>query len=250
MTGAVWDSRFSACYRSVRPHRDGGFAFTALVDDRVATAVAAWAMGRGIHPSLLTLGNAALGIGGSVAVFVAAGDGPFSAVVLAGVVLWQTAYVLDCADGQLARAAGRTSAAGARLDATADLTVQASVLVAVSEVVLRWSHPPAALLVAFAGTWSVNLFTFVLAKLTGYEGTSLIRSTSLPATIAKLTRDYGAQIALIGVWVLCAPRTVVVPVVGLTAVNSCLLLAYLARDARASIRSTSGARPGEPGRGT
>lgn len=247
MTGAVWDPSFSACYRTVRPHREGGFAFTALIDDRVATTVAAWAMGRRIHPSVLTLGNATLGIGGSVAVFVAAGDGPFSAAVLAGVVLWQAAYVLDCADGQLARAAGRTSAAGARLDATADLAVQAGMLVAVSQVVLRWSHPPVALLIAFAATWCVNLFAFVLAKLTGYEGASLVHSTSRPATIAKLTRDYGAQIALLGAWAVCSPRTLVGPVAGLTAVNAALLLVYLARDAGASIRSTSGVTLGEPG---
>ncbi|MGH7922686.1 MAG: CDP-alcohol phosphatidyltransferase family protein [Candidatus Dormibacteraceae bacterium] len=210
--------------------------------------MAAWAMGRGIHPSLLTLGNAVIGIGGSVAVFLAAGDGPFSAAVLAGVVLWQVAYVLDCADGQLARAAGRTSAAGARLDATADFVVQASMLVAVSEVVRDWSHPPAEFLVAFAATWSVNLFAFVLVKLTGHEGASLVRSTSRPAAIAKLSRDYGAQIALLGAWVLCSPRTVVVPVAGLTAVNSALLLAYLARDAQASLRSTPGVWLGDPGR--
>src|SRR5262252_8303651 len=42
-------------------------------------------------------------------------------VGLVALVAWQIAYALDCADGQLARVGGRTSAAGGRVDVLCDV---------------------------------------------------------------------------------------------------------------------------------
>jgi phosphatidylglycerophosphate synthase len=50
--------------------------------------------------------------------------------------LWQLGYALDCADGQLARVTGQTSAAGARLDVFCDIAGQAVLAIVVGTV---WS---------------------------------------------------------------------------------------------------------------
>jgi phosphatidylglycerophosphate synthase len=77
----------------------------------------------GVPPSVVTALGGALGVAGAIALGSAADGG---GQVLA-VVLLLSSYALDCADGQLARATGRSSAWGGWLDVTADGVVIAFV---------------------------------------------------------------------------------------------------------------------------
>src|SRR6185437_15179327 len=100
---------------------------------------------------------------GSVAVLV--GHSPDrTALLIAGVVLWQTAYIFDCADGQLARATGKTSAYGASVDIFVDAAVRISVIVAVSSVILSRQEIPSLLVVLFASALFLDTVTCLLAR--------------------------------------------------------------------------------------
>ena len=111
------DASLLGRYRRIRASSGGGFLFSRLVSDRAGTMIAALAEPLKAHPSVLTLGNLALGVAGSAIVVLGAGAKAISVTGLAGLVLWQFAYALDCADGQLARATGTTSPSGARVAA-------------------------------------------------------------------------------------------------------------------------------------
>ena len=108
----------------------------------------------GVHPTYLTLVNLVLGIGGSVAVMAGRSPDRTAPILVAGVVLWQVAYIFDCADGQVARATGKTSSYGASVDVFVDVAVQISVITAVSSVMLSRHEIPALLPVLFASAWS------------------------------------------------------------------------------------------------
>jgi len=224
------------CYSVARQARGGGFLYTEMVSDRLGTAVAAVGMRLGVHPTYLTLVNLILGIGGSVAVIAGRSADRVTPLVAAGAVLWQVAYIFDCADGQLARATGKTSIYGGSVDVFADVAVQISVVAAVSSIILSRHEAPALLLVIFASAWYLNFVTFLLAKGQDQASHSLATRRSALVSVAKLLRDYGFVILLLGAWLLASPSTLLVPVMAVTAMNLLLLAAWTARAARLSIR--------------
>ena len=237
-------------YRRIRASSGGGFLFSRLVSDRVGTIIAALAEPLNIHPSVLTLGNLALGVAGSALVVLGDGAKAISVTGLVGIILWQLAYALDCADGQLARATGRTSASGARLDTFVDLAVQTSVLVAIASVVEQWSHPPTPLVVILVGTWYVNFIGYLHDRIDAKAVPSLLPSGSALVSVVKLSRDYGFVALVLGVWLTFAPTTLLIPVLGITAVNVATLAGYVAQATLISIRSPAEAQDagtGEPG---
>lgn len=78
----------------------------------------------GVSPAAVVLANAAAGLGAAVA--IARGE------LVAAALLLQVKTVLDNADGQLARASGRTTALGRYLDTEADLLVNVLVFAALA----------------------------------------------------------------------------------------------------------------------
>lgn len=206
----------------------GGGLFTEAVNQRLGAHLAAFAHRRGLAPTSLTLANLALGITGSVLVIATTPwAGPIAAV------LWQFAYCLDCADGQLARATGRASAAGARVDILCDVAVQISLVAAVAATAsAHVAGLPAWLGPLFAGTWMVNLVTSLLAG--GPAGGSLVPSRSWPVRVVKLVRDYGAIVLVCGVVIAFAPRWTGWLMAALCIVNGGFLAAAIAQAAQAS----------------
>lgn len=90
-----------------------------LVFERIGGALA-FVLGRlGASPNQVTVLGGLVGISGATVLGTA--DGAAEAALAA--CLLATAYSLDCADGQLARATGRTSEIGAWLDVTVDAVV-------------------------------------------------------------------------------------------------------------------------------
>jgi phosphatidylglycerophosphate synthase len=225
------------CYVAARQARGGGFLYTQTVSDRLGTAVAAVGMRLGAHPTYLTLVNLVLGIGGSVAIIAGRSPGLIAPLPIAGVVLWQMAYIFDCADGQLARATGKTSAYGASVDTFVDVAVQISVVAAVGSIVLSRHEIPAVLVLLFASAGFLNFVTFLLAKGDDQVSHSLTGRRSPLVSVAKLLRDYGFVILMLGTWLLASPSTLFVPVVAVTAMNLALLAGYIARAAVLSIRA-------------
>jgi phosphatidylglycerophosphate synthase len=215
----------------------GGGLLTEVVSQRLGAALAMAADRLRLSPSVLSLANLLAGVGGSIVAVAAAGrvaDGALPAwpVGLVTLLAWHLAYGFDCADGQLARATGRASPAGARLDILCDLCVQIGVITAVAVTAMAHTDRLAAWVIpVFAGTWLVNLITSVLAG--GATAASLIRSTGLAARIVKLARDYAAIITLCGLVIALRPQWSLWLVAGFTVANGGFLVASVVQALRA-----------------
>jgi phosphatidylglycerophosphate synthase len=225
------------CYLAARQGRKGSYLYSRTVNERLGTVVAAIGMRLGAHPTYLTLGSLVLGIGGSVAVMAGRSPDRAAPLLVAGVVLWQVAAIFDCADGQLARATGKTSAYGGSVDIFVDVAVNISVVVAVSSVILSRHEIPGLLVVLFASAWYLNFVTCLLARGNDQVSHSLIARQSALVSVAKLPRDDAFVILVVGVWLLASPSTLYVPVMAVTATNLVLLVAYIARADVLSVRA-------------
>lgn len=212
--------------------------FTEATSQWAGAAVAAAAYRLRLVPTVLTLVNFVLGVGTSAVVIilaepVAGGTVPAWLLGLVALVGWQVAYVFDCADGQLARATGQTSPAGARVDILCDVAIQSALVTALATVaVTQAPRTPVWLVTLFAATWMTNLVTSALQS--GPAAASMVPSRSLPVRLAKLIRDPGAVFLLAALFLLLAPAATVWFVIAFTAVNGGFLLASIAFAARAS----------------
>jgi phosphatidylglycerophosphate synthase len=224
----------------------GGGLLSEAIDQPVGARLALAGYRLGLAPSVLTVINVLLGVGTSVAVIALAGPmraGRVSPILvgLGALVVWHLAYQFDCADGQLARVAHRTSAIGARLDILCDVAVQIALVSAVSAVAVRYTpRTPAWLVAAFAGGWMINLVTSVLA--TGAQAQSLITSRSLAVRVIKLSRDYAVMITLMALAIAFVPSWLVWVIVAFTAVNALFLAASIAA---ATVKSVGPAPDGD-----
>lgn len=219
----------------------GGGLFSEAISQRIGARIAVAAHKRGLAPTVLTVTNLGLGCLVSFAVVATAdpvADGrmwawPIGLLALLG---WQIAYALDCADGQLARVTGQTSAAGGRIDVLCDVATQIALVAALAATAkAQVSATPAWLLAAFAGTWMVNLVTSVMQS--GPQAASMVTSRSLPVRVVKLVRDYGAVIALAGVVLTVAPQWTIWLVGLFTLINGGFLAASIAFAGRQALRS-------------
>lgn len=210
----------------------GGGLLSEAIDQPLGARIALAGYRLRLAPSVLTIINLVLGVGTSAVVVALAGaihSGrvPALAVGLGALVAWHVAYQFDCADGQLARVAKRTSPAGARLDILCDVAVQIALVCAVSAVAVRYQpRTPVWFVAAFAGCWMINLITSVLAH--GTAAQSLVTSRSPLVRLLKLSRDYGAMITLIGLAIALVPSWLVWVMVAFTLVNTLFLVASIA----------------------
>ncbi|MEU4625047.1 CDP-alcohol phosphatidyltransferase family protein [Actinoplanes sp. NPDC023801] len=206
--------------RVARP--DAGL-FTHRVNYPIAAHLGALAHRLGLRPIVLTLINLVLGLAGS-ALLVAAAPAPAAA---AGAwLLWQAAYLADCADGQLARVTGTASAAGGRLDVLVDVAVQTGIVIA---VVMSAGDLPAWLVALFAAGWMISMVTSVLAR--DGANVSLLPSRSLPVQAVKMVRDHGFKVTVIAVAAASGPGPTIWLIAGYTVLNCGFLLASIARSA-------------------
>jgi phosphatidylglycerophosphate synthase len=223
-------------------HRSSGL-FTESVNQYLGSYLAVAAARLGLPPTALTLLNLALGVVTSIAVGSLAGSlhsgrVPALAIGLAALVVWQLAYSLDCADGQLARVTGQSSPAGARVDVLCDVALQISLVAAVASVAHAYRpSTPVWWYGVFAGTWMVNLVTSVLQQ--GNSAQSLVSSSSPVIRVVKLIRDYGAVITAIAVVIAFVPQWTVWVMVAFGLVNGLFLIASIGSAARASVRPTN-----------
>lgn len=212
--------------------RHGGL-FTDRISQRAGSWFALLAYRNNLTPTALTLGNLVLGLSAAALVVGAHERAPL-AVGLAALVLWQVAYALDCADGQLARVTGQASPAGKRLDILCDVALQIGLTAAVATVAERQPGGlPTWLITAFAGTWLVNLMTSLLQQ--GDTAASLITSDHPVVQVMKLIRDYGAVVLVIGLVLALAPQFASWVIAVFTLVNGLFLLLSIGAAARSAV---------------
>jgi phosphatidylglycerophosphate synthase len=222
-----------------RVNRGGGL-FSEALSQRLGARIAVFAYRHRLAPTVLTVSNLGLSCLVSFVVVAAAGrvaDGwmPAWPIGLLALVGWQLAYALDCADGQLARVTGQTSAPGGRVDVLCDVAGQIALVAALSAVAeAQVPQTPAWLLAAFAGTWMVNLVTSVMQS--GDQASSMVTSRSLPVRLVKLVRDYGAVIAVAGLVLTVAPHWTVWLIGVFTLINSAFLAASIVFSGRAALK--------------
>ncbi len=218
----------------------GGGLFSEATGQWLGAVAAATGHRLRLTPTVLTLVNLVIGLGTSAAVVLLAdpvADGRVAAwpVGLLALIGWQVAYAFDCADGQLARATGQTSVAGARTDILSDVASQIALVTAVSVVaVAQRPDVPVWLVTGFVGGWMVNLVTSALQS--GPTATSMVPSRSLPVRLVKLIRDPGAVFFVAALILLLAPAAMVWFMVVFTVVNLGFLLASIAFSARRGLR--------------
>jgi phosphatidylglycerophosphate synthase len=119
----------SVIARSRKP-RPGRELLVELLFRPVAHLVVLALLPLRVPPPAVVLANAATGLLAAVAIGRAG--------LVAGALLLQLKTVLDNADGQLARAASRTTAVGRYLDTVCDFVVNAAVFVALGVVTGQW----------------------------------------------------------------------------------------------------------------
>lgn len=238
-------------YRAARAHRAGGFLFTKHLNDRLGSSFAALAIRFGIHPSLVTIIDLIIAAGASVLIVAEAGHArQWWLPGLVACLSWQLSYVLDCADGQVARATGKKSDFGARLDSLVDFFSHCAVVCALLTVIARWSDTPIPLIVACAALWPMNLLIVALARTDGNVGHSFTTGGHIFAII-KTIRDTGFLLFVIGLWLFADPKSIIYPVVAITAFNGVFLLASIGREACLSMLKVKdqpavGPRSGSP----
>jgi len=169
----------------------------ALVDRRLSRPLTRLLVRWPITPSqitLLSIGFGLLGAAGLATVSYAGRLGGVLALILS--------IVLDCVDGEVARARFQQSAAGARLDVLGDYTVHLAVFVGLGVGLYRQGLPPAgawavvALVTAVIAATVTMHALFVRPALAGggdlhWEGDGGLQGTPLASFIEKLaSRDY------------------------------------------------------------
>lgn len=210
-------------------HTRGGFAWTRVVSQRIGAVAAVVAVRRGISPSAVTIASLLTGLATSAAALWLAGEVRWLAGAVA-FVGWQLAYGLDCADGQVARATGTSSTAGARLDVTADFATKLGIVVALAPSALA-AGLPVAVVAGAAVVWNFPVFDEVTGR-DGDADTETVDRTSPGYRLLGVLRDGGVQKAAAAVGLGLSPVATAVVLVGFGALWTLLLavrVAFLVR---------------------
>lgn len=190
-----------------------------------------------ISPSAVTLLGFAAGVAGSAALATAQ---DVEGVVLAAVLLL-LAYTLDCADGQLARATGRTSAQGAWLDVAVDAAVTAMLTASLSYALTTDGGPGlwnVVLAGAFGASRTASLFTWTQVRAT--------KEATPPSTGLRkaVTTAYAIAVDTPVVYaVLCLARLSPTALRWVIAVLVVLTLGRMVRTARRHFGASASSRP-------
>jgi phosphatidylglycerophosphate synthase len=214
-----------ADYRRARAHTAPGGLVTNYVCNPAASAIAAAGIRLRWHPSVVSLGNPAAAAVAAIPVVILSTEAQSGWIPgWLAVVFWPLAYILDCADGQLARATGKKSEYGARVDVLADYLAQVAVVAGLIAVVAATTDIPAAALSAISALWFFGTVAATLRKSDVATDHSLLQRQSIVSETARLVADTGFVNLLAGGWLLVSPSTVWVP----AAFFSLVSLAYLA----------------------
>jgi phosphatidylglycerophosphate synthase len=131
----------------------------ALIDRRLSRPITRLVLRWPVTPTQITLASLLLGLAGAAGLATVSYGGR-----LGGVLALIASIVLDCVDGEVARARFQQSAAGARLDVIGDYLVHLAVFVGLGVGLARQGLPP-------AGAWAVvALLGGVVAAMAAMHG--------------------------------------------------------------------------------
>ena len=204
---------------SVRAFRDkyarGGGPVSMAVGQLIGARIALSGIDRGWTPSGLTLCNLVGGTGTSIIYCLLVNHAALLAAVV-GSIGWIVSYSLDCADGQLARANGSGTNAGASLDVLCDFLVHSSLFLALIGGIATKLEIPLDLGVGLAMVWTLP------ALISGFgvpfevnHGQKISRLRSL----ARAIRDYNLSLFVLPILVLRFPSAALLMIVLLCALN-------------------------------
>jgi phosphatidylglycerophosphate synthase len=167
----------------------------ALIDRRLSRPVTALLLPWPITPSHVTLTSLVFGLAGAAGLATVSDAGR-----IAGVLALIVSIVLDCVDGEIARARFQQSATGARLDVIGDYLVNLAVFVGLGIGLARQGLPPgggwavAALIAGVAASMVVMHGLFVRPALAQGDLHAVggdLQATAVAAVVEKLaSRDY------------------------------------------------------------
>lgn len=180
--------------------RGGALLFTRHVNRPAGSLIAASVVDTGITPNMVSVAGSVVHAAAAAVLLVT--DRPIGVVPwLLVLVLWQLAFSLDCADGQLARARGTASAFGAWLDIVLDVVTHVLVYGVLAWYVagtLALDGPTAALFAAAVmGGHLIQLFTSFEHGPLGTEPAVARPPTWLRLAMhARQALDYGAFLCI------------------------------------------------------
>jgi len=148
------------------------------------------------------------------------------------------AYAFDCADGQVARAAGRGSHLGARLDVLCDFAIHSSIAIAVASIIIEQSGSGGALVGAYASLITTGLVLNVVGK--QYTGVHILSQRSIVADAARLLIDYGFMVLVLALTVTIRPNVLLWVASAYIILNGAHLVGSIILTSRSSLsRQTS-----------
>ncbi|CAN5674049.1 hypothetical protein BH24ACT26_BH24ACT26_13320 [soil metagenome] len=207
---------------SIKQFRDrfarGGYWWTMSVNQSFGALIARAAVAAGLRPVHLSLLNIAVGVATSAWLLFLQGSLPLAAACT-GILGWQLAYSLDCADGQVARATGRSSPAGAVLDLLGDFFVQITVVFTMLQIGTADMAPSwvSGFSVFVAGGWLISpYYGGILGLHEVPVGTPELRSVK---GVVRQARDYGFHVALLPLATLVSPWSVATILAVIAALN-------------------------------
>jgi phosphatidylglycerophosphate synthase len=223
-------------YARAKAASGAGGVVTIYISNVIGAAVAAAALRLRLHPSFLSLANPlAAAIGSVPVIWLSSTAKSWWWPGWLALVFWTFAYALDCADGQLARASGKQSEFGARVDVLADYGAQALVVVAIVAVGNASQAVPTALVAVICSFWSFGTFAASLRQSDSIEGHSVLGGRPL-ARIMHSILDTGLINLALGAWILISPATIIIPASAITLLNIAYLVGSVARETYSSLK--------------
>jgi phosphatidylglycerophosphate synthase len=186
--------------RSAQKSGAGVPAYTRWVNRRLARYAAAVAHRLGLSPNAVTAISAVFSLAG-LAVLVLAGPNPLTGVVVAA--LLAIGYLLDSADGQVARLSGTSSRAGEWLDHVVDAIRTPAIHLAVLVGMLgRDGAEPwlLALPVAFTALAAGQFMSQILAEQLGGRESAKVSGTGVRQSLVLLPTDTGVLCWSFALW--------------------------------------------------
>lgn len=175
-------------------------AYTRWVNRRLARVATAVAQRVGITPNALSFTSFLVSLAGIACLVSLGSESPLLAGALAAGLL-AAGYVLDSADGQLARLTGRQSAAGEWLDHTLDSVRLPAVHLGVLWAAVLVDRPELAIVAGiFAITSSAHFFSQNLGGLLRDAGSARRHDTAPMQSWVLLPTDPGALYWLLALW--------------------------------------------------
>jgi phosphatidylglycerophosphate synthase len=172
-----------------------------IFTDRVSVMLGAYAtrlaLKLRLHPSHLTLAGLVIGIASSGLLFESFASHNLP-IQLAAVLGYQLSYVLDCADGQLARVTGKTSSSGADLDILVDIAVSWSLASSIAAVAIIHQVLPPWFIGIFASSWSISSIVMLVTRnrLPTFSSETIKSANSL-VWFSRQLRDYPLGVLII-----------------------------------------------------